>query len=434
MGNNNSKPNQSIQDSGQIIDYIATHYILTMDFQSLVKLYDKEYCNNLVVLTSNIIDKYFNPLEINYLAQRIKNGVEVNEMVKDKIIFFNQQNIDKLNLQNPLKKKRVCIGIAKFYIKIAHIFAAINMTINPVYIYKNANGEVIKTPLYNKAEIPPNVPKQIIKLNICDDRIKSLNRGQEEMDQLNKNLSSSNNAKINKTEINIHPNICDFNIDHETLMNEPGIPELVELYYDDNFDYNTGKFLQMSEQSRKDYEKDLLIFYNVFSGNNATILPSNIKSFNDIKLKNYHNTADCQGSNVLLNQDFKGSASNKLFYQYAENIKKMVKNANDNQKALLTIINKLFVYTFLDNELNQNQNQNQKKDKQIRINPKLTEETLQEIVVEARNLIMKLYLTCEIDYTNGIKIYEAIIEDKILQTSQNQIKYFNKITDDLREK
>ena len=29
----------------QIIDYIATYYILTMDFQSLRKLYDIEYIN-----------------------------------------------------------------------------------------------------------------------------------------------------------------------------------------------------------------------------------------------------------------------------------------------------------------------------------------------------------------------------------------------------
>ena len=75
MGNQQSSKKD--RGPGQIIDYIATHYILTMDFQSLTKLYQKEYCDNLVVLTSNIIEKYFNPLEISYLAQRIKDGVEV---------------------------------------------------------------------------------------------------------------------------------------------------------------------------------------------------------------------------------------------------------------------------------------------------------------------------------------------------------------------
>ena len=75
---------------GQVIDYIATYYILTMDFQSLRKLYDKQYCDNLIILTSDILERYFTDLEITYLAQRIKNGVEVNEMDKDKVIFFNK--------------------------------------------------------------------------------------------------------------------------------------------------------------------------------------------------------------------------------------------------------------------------------------------------------------------------------------------------------
>ena len=41
----------------QILDYIATYYILTMDFKSLRKLYDKEYCDKLVILTSDIIQR-----------------------------------------------------------------------------------------------------------------------------------------------------------------------------------------------------------------------------------------------------------------------------------------------------------------------------------------------------------------------------------------
>ena len=129
---------------GQVIDYIATYYILTADFESLKKLYNKDYCDNLIVLTSDILDRYFTDLEINYLAQRVKNGVEVNEMEKDNIIFFYKSDLDKFNITNPLKKKRVCIGIAKFYIKISHVFASIVTTINPVYVYKDVEGNTIK--------------------------------------------------------------------------------------------------------------------------------------------------------------------------------------------------------------------------------------------------------------------------------------------------
>ena len=46
------------------LDYIATYYILTMDFQSLRQLHEKKYCEELVVLTSDIINKYFSDLEV----------------------------------------------------------------------------------------------------------------------------------------------------------------------------------------------------------------------------------------------------------------------------------------------------------------------------------------------------------------------------------
>ena len=419
--NNTNNENEKYKKTGQLIDYIATHYILTMDFQSLTKLYDKNYCDNLVVLTSKIIEKYFSPLEISYLAQRIKNGVEVNDMVKEDILFFNKEEVNQLNLQNPLKKKRICIGISKFYIKIAHIFAAIIRTINPIYVYKDANGSIIKVPFNKKDEIPSNVPRKLYKLNICQDRIKSLNKGKEEMDL---EFKLKNDNVKNDNEINVHPNICSFNLDKETLMDEPGIPELMELYYDDNFNYETGKFLKMSDSSRKEYENDVLIFYNVFTGSKEKVLPPNVKSFSDIKLRSYHNTADCQGSNPLFDKAFKGSTNKKLFAQYANNIKNMVKNANDNQESLLKIINQLFIYS-------KNNNTDTDTDKLIRVNPKLTEDGLQKIVIETRNLIMKLYLTCEMDYTNGIKIYEAIIEKKILDTSNNQINYLSKLSDSL---
>ena len=98
-----------------------------------------------------------------------------------------------------------------------------------------------------------------------------------------------------------------------------------------------------------------------------------------------------------------------------------LQTTNKNQEALLTIINQIFVYTI----------DPQSDKKQIRINPLLTEERLQEIVVETRALIITLYLTCEIDYVNGLKIYEAIVEEKILETSQNQIKKLESIFDEL---
>jgi hypothetical protein len=99
----------------------------------------------------------------------------------------------------------------------------------------------------------------------------------------------------------------------------------------------------------------------------------------------------------------------------------MVKQANKNQEMLLSVLNKLFVYMI----------DPQTKKKVIRINPKLNEDSLQEIVLETRAIIINLYLKCEIDFVNGIKIYEAIVEKKILETTQNQIETLEKTTEGL---
>ncbi len=394
----------------QVLDYIATYYILTMDFKSLRKLYDKEYCDKMVILTSDIIDRYFTDMEITYLAQRIKNGVEVNEIEKDKVIFFNRDDLSKLDVKNSIKKKRICLSIAKFYIKIAHIFAAIVTTINPVYVYKDTEGKTVRATLYEKGKIPANTPRDIYKLNICDNRINSLK---------NKYSLEPNE----KGDISIGPKVCDFNIGDDgkekTLNDEPGIPELMELYYDDNYDYNSGKFTGMSPKTQKIFQEDLKIFYNVFSGNKN--VPANITKFSDIKLRDYHNMDQCKGDDPKFRKTVSGPLSNNLIKKYAENLKKMIETANKNQQMLLTIINKLFVYT-VDPQTGK---------KQIRVTPSLKEDELQDIVVETRALIIKLYLTCEVDYVNSLNLYEAIVDAKIFETAQSQIENLNKLSDKL---
>ena len=130
-----------------------------MDFESLTKLYDKQYCDNLVVLTKDIIDRNFNDLEITYLAQRTQKGIVIDKETSEKVIFFNKQDLDKLDVSTSLKKKRICIGIAKFYVKIAHLFAAIMKTINPIYSYKDEQGNLIQKTLLEKEEIPKNVER-----------------------------------------------------------------------------------------------------------------------------------------------------------------------------------------------------------------------------------------------------------------------------------
>jgi hypothetical protein len=410
MGNSSSTSNKKQFDNFyEIIDYIATYYILTMDFKSLSKLSDKEYCDNLVVLTSDIIQKYFNDLEVTYLEQRVKGGIDVNELKKDNIIFLNKEQLANLDIQNDaqksIKKKRVCIGIAKFYVKIAHLFAAIVMTINPTYVYKDETGNIVKTELLEKDKIPKNTKRKLYKLNICDNRIKSLKRGEKFKD------SNSEKAQV-------HPKMCSMNFKKDgsikNLADEPGITELMQLYLDDKYDYSNGTFTGMSNDTEKQFKKDLKTFYTTFTG--IETMPPEIKKFSDIKLKNYQNKTGCQGEKPLFKQPHSISKNDKLFINYASNIKKMIETAASKQNELLSVINNLFIFV---------PDPYTKKNK-IRVNPKLTEESLQNDIVKARKIIVELYVKCETDYVDGLKIYEAIVEKKILETTQKQINTLQK--------
>jgi hypothetical protein len=411
MGNTSSstqKPKNEFDNFYDVIDYIATYYILTMDFKSLSKLSEKAYCDKLVILTSDIIDRYFNDMEVTFLAQRIKEGTEVNELKTEKIRFINKDNLESLDVSNDaqksIRKKRVCIGIAKFYVKIAHIFAAIVMTINPVYTYKDATGQTIKTTLLEKDKIPKGTDRKLYKLNICDNRIRALKKG-EVIDEAT-------------GDVTIQPRICDINSTKDnsdkTLADEPGIPELMRLYLDDKYDYSNGSFTGMSIETEKQFKKDLKLFYTAFTGNEN--MPDTIKKFSDIKLRNYNLKPGCQPPISALKGKYTINKKDELFVKYADNIKEMIQSAANNQYKLLSIINELFTYV----------TDPYSGKRVIRVNPKLNDEGLQKAIVKTRKFIIDLYVKCEDDYVKGVKLFEAIVESKIIETTQKQIENLKK--------
>jgi intergrase/recombinase len=68
--------------------------------------------------------------------------------------------------------------------------------------------------------------------------------------------------------------------------------------------------------------------------------------------------------------------------------------------------------------------------KLIRVKPTLTEKILQELVEKTRKIIVDLYVTCEDDFEKGVKLYEAIVEQQILLTTESQIKELDKVAQD----
>lgn len=406
MGNSNSVDNTKKEGLLiQEIDFIATNYITTQNFTDMERLADMDYCNNLVIMTADIIASKLNDLNVQYLSQRLKNGIEVNEMTTSNILYVNKTNLDNIDIKNPTEKKRLCIGIAKFYVKIAHLFSAIVSTVNPVYVYKDSYGNTVETNLLNKKDLPKNANVNIKKMNICSKRLEALIH--------NEDFDKSKDAKVT-----IHPIFCDINYDKvrnkdRNLYQEPGIPELEKLYYDE-YDYEEGGFSRMSDKMRLIYEKDVETFYKAFTGDDS--LPkfnntSSIKKFSDIMLRDFHKSKGCAPNGTYTNA-YTATLKNKLFSSYAQHLKTMMQTTTNNQDKLLGILKELFS-TIVNTETNR---------REIIINPKLTEERLQGLVHDTRSIIVKLYINCETDFVKGLELFQAIVEKQIMETSQEQIQ------------
>ncbi len=470
MGATQSKPgtNEKELKAANILDILATKYILTQNFQDMKKLGDKAYCNKLVILTADVIKKFLKEREITYIAQRVVDGVPVNAKKTSSVIYLSTNKLEKqagtgetkvpeykkkvynpdgsyrevvykgmarprdpkkrektllteLDVRNKREKDSMCKGIAKFYIKIAHLFAAILKAVNPIYKYDGHEMSIM-----NKSKIPKGARVKLAEVNLCNRRIKTLKAESTEDGKIKVKVDNCNLNRKSTTK-KLHENLLDdLDVDYgeeivkdKTLGNEIGIPELEKLYYD-IYDFGTGKFNAMSKKAKAAYRSDLKTFYKTFTGksNYSSWNASGKKKFGDIPLIAYHDTNACKDVDSSWQKSYTGSTSNPLFVKFADNVKNMLKNTNTNQRKLLAVLDKLFVWVdtpveYIDN----NNNTADLTNKTVTINPKLTSKSLQALVDQTRQLIINIYLQCEREYQKGLKLFEAIVGERMLQNT-----------------
>lgn len=406
MGNTQANNGGGKKPLIDYIDFIASNYILTQSFTDLQELTDPDYCDKLIVITSDVFDKYLSEAEVHFLFQKMQQGVPINEIKKDKLVYLRKGDINKLDVAGKTSKKRKCAGIAKFYIKIAHIFGAILTTVNPTYTYSD-NGEHTVS-FSEKNSIPGGVDIKLNKINLCSARVNALVNGEQH------SISAPSQP------IKIKPNFCQMNIEKEktahtgvkvnkTLGDEPGIAQLDKLY-NDIYDYDTGKFHGKSKEMQKKYNKDLRTLYTAFTGNQT--LPKDITSFAQIPLRDFRSLSGCNGApNNQYMKEYVGDPSNKLFSDYVKHVREMMVATEKQSAKLVGILDKIFVYGI--NPVT--------KKAEISINPKLSDSTLNKIVVDTQILIMSLYISCEENFIKGLQIFEKIIEGKMKKQEEAKI-------------
>ena len=427
------------------LDEIATKYILGQNFQDMIKLTNSKYCDDLVIITSKILKKSYFSNQIQAIYGRI-----TNEEIRP-------GNISKEDTKN------MCIEIAKYYVKIAHLFAAIMTTLNPVFSWRSSAsssrailspyvpsepqpiviGENRENPdnkenveqvtLENKhyiSEISKNV--KIESLNFCNSRIADL----IDIDELTDVLSDENGIgnPSHVSEIKIKTKLCSSNLNNpdmntsgarkKTVYDLPGIAELSRLY-NDKYNASKGRFDRMSAKSRDEKKRNIDLLYTLFTGDPNP--PNEIKMFRDIPLHSFADSVDCNGADSILNKTYIGTTKDKLFVDYVEQIKKMIYDSNMIRNSLLEVIDNIFIVN-KDTDVDASGGDDDKNMKYI-INPNLSYEMLNDLITETRRIILNLYVNCEKNFIYTLKILQAIIETQIFETSQHQIKELERSID-----
>ena len=447
------------------LNEIASTYILEQNFQDMIRLTNPAYCDDLVVMTSEILNKSYNDSQINYAYQVIykkgQSASDASDIVSDPL------HADALKSKEV--KTKMCLNIAKFYVKIAHLFAAIITTLNPVFSWKtsasskraitkpvmdteDAGGidevveggddneeELVEGDKEEKGEKHENTTKiqystlqekheisqmakdvKVENLNFCNSRISDL----MDMDEITSLLDGTTAITGTNGEavIKIKPRLCSTSLNNnnegynrqKSVYDLPGFAELSRLYFDR---YNSSKkrFDRMSKESENEKKRNVALLYTLFTGNKNP--PKDIKSFRDIPLHSFADTIECDNPNSALNATYIGTTKDKLFVDYVEQIKRMIYQSNTIRNSLLEIIDRVFVPA-RGGETGTGAETKQK----FTINPKLSAKDLSDCIEDARRIILRLYVTCEKDFIKALKILQAIIEAQILETNKRQIE------------
>jgi hypothetical protein len=439
------------------LNEIATDYILGQNFQDMVKLTNSKYCDDLVIITSKILKKSFFSKQIQTIYKTVVVGSDSQTGVGS-LASMNDLNEPISNEKN----RQMCIEIAKYYVKVAHLFAAIITTLNPVFSWKSSasssrailsphipepppqsqaptdvdadadvavEDNVAITALENKQYIPEMAKNvKVENLNFCNSRISDLIDMEEISDLIDGKNSIPNKddtgVKSTESEIKIKTKLCSSNLNNidsvgrnKTVYDLPGFAELTRLY-NDKYNASKGRFDRMSAKSKEEKKRNVDLLYTLFTGDPKP--PKDIKNFRDIPLHSFSDTADCSNIDSLLNKTYTGTTKDKLFVDYVEQIKKMIYESNMIRNSLLEIIDGIFVSNTDSGEAPIQEDP--KSRMKYMIDPELTYERLNELITESRKIILKLYVNCEKNFIYTLKILQAIIETQMFETGQRQIR------------
>lgn len=324
--------------------------------------------------------------------------------------------------------------VATFYLNIAKVLSAISLAIEPENETYGPSGPTDPTGATDMTTITPIPQFKTSRLSFCGSRIRRFAKEEGEESNADTKDTSDIVAEMN------------------TLDDYFGIPELQDMYFDTDYDMETGAFLGMTPETKIVFEHDLALFYNIFSDGEP--VPDNIKRFGDIPLRAPNaNTSPgvkprtrplficrvVEGEEEGEEGDVKCmpisdtdenmdkqptqpiTLKAELITRFAEHLQSMIGSVTIKRRMLVDMVNKMFIYDTIKTGT--------KRERRPRVHPDLTVKDLATITADARRIISDMSLLCEIDNNTGDYLYNAIHELQVLESGKNQIKDMEKMRD-----
>ena len=300
---------------------------------------------------------------------------------------MSNDDLNKLDEPYPVKSK-VCQKIAIFYIKCAHVFAAISKTINPVFEYENNLGEIEH--VADKNLIPRDREYKRVYYNYCTRRISAVLLTPNRLGNLKTNICELNKRDETSGKYK-NKRIHADKLEH--LGQEYGIASLEELY-NDTFNFETNVFDKMSPESNEQYIADVRALNNAIHNGNPP--NPNVTTFSEIELIPYHKKKLC--TTRELRKGIHLVKDSPEFVKYGQSMNAMIQRSKAYQTLFLAHLNKLCIKIPKPTTTSEKTHT----DHVYKLNPELTIDTLDTLVKIVRKDIVNSYLECQSDF-NGLK-------------------------------
>lgn len=362
MGNAKSKSYNA--ETINEINKIAADYIL--ENPEMKFLLDPKYCSELNILTQKAFDKNFTLSEVEVLGQGIK--------AKEKIYSISRSAWNKERIEDPARKAHMCKQLSEFYVKIAHVFAAIVDTIKPVSSSDSPSYKNLQSYNLQKFREIPNTNFCLNRLNNLESAIKNNDKADKPADKtVCKELTDKYNYPLKQWDNEIGTKSYTDLFKWEDPNTKQDLFENSIQLFSENL---TGKKGNCSNRT-KQYKENK---------NKATDYKK------DIPYNDYCSTRLCREFNK--NLQYTCIDKTKLGLKYKQHIGQMRKRYHHNLEKLYSFIKDIF----------------EKQNNKWSIKSSLTEDKLDKMIPKVRETIAKCYFDCNNDYIKGLKIYTSVYE------------------------